>query len=263
MMPDPAEASCFESIKRAILKTSDYLPDGLRAPLLLKAAQAAETRRHFHGEISNERMALNLLQALLPQDPVIIQGGAYVGNLCLEMAERWPEARIHAFEAAQDLSRLAHINTRRHPNITIYPKALARSPGRFEFYRSSGNGLGSSSLLAPLKHREAYPQIDFPYKEFVDATTLTEFVLSKKIPRIDLLWLDLQGGELDALRGGSELLAHIPLVFVEVNLVEMYKGGAQYPELRQWMENRGYQVVHEFLEGKNRQGDVLFMKKRI
>ncbi len=259
--PRATEGNCSSLPRRLAFRAIEALPLWFRAPILLKAAQAAEWQRSQKGHPASEHLALQTLRNFLPDDPVIIQGGAYIGYMSLEMSSLWPKGQIHAFEAAKDLSVLASLNTRHRPNIHIHSKAISSKSGSLPFYRSSGSGLGSSSLMIPLRHREVYPDIHFDRTEFVDSIALTDFVLSKKIPRIDLLWLDLQGGELEALRGAAELLPYIPFIFIEVNLEEMYKGAPLYAELRAWLEHQGYQVANEFFSSKGSQGDVLFMKK--
>ena len=54
----------------------------------------------------------------------------------------------------------------------------------------------------------------------------------------DVPWLDLQGAELDALRGGQGVLEHIRPIHSEVSAIEGREGLALYPEAPSWLVQR-------------------------
>lgn len=124
---------------------------------------------------------------------------------------------------------------------------------------SSGNDQ-SSSLLAPT--RAGLPgETRFERTEDVDVISFDAWAERNGVERVDFFWLDLQGSELAALKGAERLLSTATAVYTEVALYEQYRGEGLYPELRAWLEARGFRVEIEKLPwGVG--GNVLFVRAR-
>lgn len=56
----------------------------------------------------------------------------------------------------------------------------------------------------------------------------------------DLWVVDLQGAELDALRGAGDLLRHCRAMLIEASTVRVYDGGVQWEDLQTWLSARGF-----------------------
>lgn len=73
------------------------------------------------------------------------------------------------------------------------------------------------------------------------------------IDRCDVVKLDIEGGELDALVGGRKLLAeHRPLVCLELNPHRMAQFGWSVAELAAFSAELGYGVWHGLGRGARR-----------
>jgi len=85
------------------------------------------------------------------------------------------------------------------------------------------NSSMSSSILTPKKHLEYYPHIRFTdgLKREVDMKRLDSFNFGSEYNMLDI---DVQGFELEVLKGGVETLKNIDYVYVEVNREELYEG---------------------------------------
>ncbi|WP_029621016.1 FkbM family methyltransferase [Pseudorhizobium marinum] len=66
-----------------------------------------------------------------------------------------------------------------------------------------------------------------------------------EITDIDLLKMDIQGSELNALRNGTEKLRHALVVQVEVEFVELYKGQPLFADVDIFLRHHGFQF-HTF-----------------
>lgn len=106
-------------------------------------------------------------------------------------------------------------------NIRLINKALGSSIDRREMWIESANGGMSSSLLKPMFHTIQYPWITFDTKIEVDISTL-DIELSQNTEVYNILNIDVQGYELEVLKGSSKSLKEIELIFLEVNAVKMY-----------------------------------------
>lgn len=125
--------------------------------------------------------------------------------------------------------------------------AIASEPGKREFHRSwdeAAQVCASGSILKPTGHIEACPNVEFTGIVEVDCCTLDDLFDSQGLTRIDLLWVDIQGGERGMIEGGRKALAHTRFCFMEVELREMYEDQALRDELLTLMD--GWELVGDF-----------------
>ncbi len=140
-------------------------------------------------------------------------------------------------------------------NIQGYQVALGATEGDFEMYVSS-NGALSSSLLKPKKHLEQYKDITFDEKEVVEVKTLDSFELSG----YNFINMDVQGYELEVLKGGKNTLDQIDYVYCEVNRDEVYENNVYIDELDVFLSD--FSRVETEWTGET-WGDALYIRKRI
>jgi 2-O-methyltransferase len=217
-------------------------------------------RRIKHSLFPEEgRVPLRFFAAHLPKDPVIVEAGAHNGVDTFEMARKWPHGHIFAFEPIPSLHQAVRARIDGLSNAACYPLALSDRSGTAEFFVSGGGSDGSSSLLRPTGHLTSFPEVSFDETISVPVTTLDEWSAANGVKHVDFLWLDLQGGELAALRGAERLLRTVKLVYTEVLLAPLYDGAPLYPEVSSWMSERGFHVIREELPWPE-VGNVVFAR---
>ncbi|HEX2978235.1 MAG TPA: FkbM family methyltransferase [Candidatus Babeliales bacterium] len=193
----------------------------------------------------------------LPENPVILEAGAHKGKDTLALHAQWPQSTIHAFEPVPHLYEKLQSAVCAIPSIYCYQVALSDHIGISTFYESTGKIDAASSLLAPHDYFNDKP-IQFTQIE-VPTTTIDSWAQENNIQKIDCLWLDLQGGELNALKAATSILPTVKAIHTEANLVERYKGSPLYNELKEWLESYGFELVAEsFYHGS--WGNVLMVK---
>ena len=94
---------------------------------------------------------------------------------------------------------------------------------------------------------------------------LREFILAEDIRPPALLKLDVQGYELEALRGCEDMLDQFAYVYAECSFVELYAGQALADEVIAWLRERGFRLrgVHNMdydRGGRAIQADFLFAR---
>jgi FkbM family methyltransferase len=120
--------------------------------------------------------------------------------------------------------------------------ALASGAGEVEFNVTSDDD--SSSLLAPSRvQMDAFPGSRPAEKITVNTARLDDTLARDQLIPPVLMKLDVQGGELDALRGATETLATTDFVLVECSFVELYEGQALYDEVISFLTNRGFELA--------------------
>ncbi len=210
-------------------------------------------------KVRNMDISKVLFKKYLPKDPIIIDCGAHIGNDSLSLA-KFLKGTIHSFEPVAELYDQLKQNTVNHKNILTYKLALSDSNGESEFYVSEGESDGSSSLLPPLLHLRDHPGTLFKKKIVVETRTLDSWASENNITHIDLLWLDMQGFEMNMLQASNKILDTVKLIHTEISTRETYKGVATYSEYKNFLNDRGFKVLYEAIPKGWDMGNVLFVK---
>lgn len=202
----------------------------------------------------------SVLKKYLPANPVIIDCGAHVGSDSIELAKVFPKAKIHCFEPVPAIfDKLKH-NTRNYPNIYCYKLALSNEIALSDMFVSSGTSDASSSLLQPTGHLDDHPDVYFKDKINVETITLDEWAGKNNINRVDFLWLDMQGFELQMLKASERILPGITCIHTEVSMKETYKNAVLYEDYRKWLEARGFCEVMLAIQAGADMGNALFVR---
>lgn len=211
---------------------------------------------------------VTLLQKYLPENPIIVEAGAYNGNDTIRMAKAFPNGHIHAFEPVPEIMERLKIKTEQFPNISRYPYALSDHNGSALFYVSEkpekpGVASQAGSLLKP-KERMRHSPLHFPRTIQVPTITLDSWAKKENISRVDFLWLDMQGHELAVLKASHEIVPTVSVVFCEVSFIESYEKIPQVDEVTTWLQNNGFELVGQDYESSTSHffGNRLFIRSR-
>lgn len=137
------------------------------------------------------------------------------------------------------------------------------------FYVSKSGGT-SSSLLKPLGHITAHPEVVFDSAPItLVSTTVDQIVADFKakgrgdiVASIDLLYIDTQGAELSVLKGADEFIKQVRYVFAEVSHGGLYENDVNHKELTEYLESRGFSLVFLYMN-KTRWGDALYVRNSV
>jgi len=140
-------------------------------------------------------------------------------------------------------------------NIIAHQVALGPEETIATMYVSD-NEKQSSSLLKPKVHITHHPHVKFPETEEVEVKVLDDFDYTK----YNFINMDVQGYELEVLKGAMETLKHIDYVYCEVNRDEVYEGNVYVEELDEFLSAYNMERVETSWEGQI-WGDALYIKK--
>src|SRR3990172_8793624 len=134
------------------------------------------------------------LKRYLPENPVILEAGAYEGVETIEFTHVWPAATVHAFEPVQDLFTKLIPKLKPYKNIHIYNLALSDKNGFVPFfisyadYRNDRGCDQSSSILKPKLHMQYSTNVLFREPIQIPATTLDSWAKQENVQKIDFIW---------------------------------------------------------------------------
>lgn len=127
--------------------------------------------------------------------------------------------------------------------------------------QSFSNDGKSNSIFAPTSElRTRWPAVDVTgVVESVTSRTLDTLLSGTKYAnQCDVLIVDVQGAELLVLKGAESTLARASAVIVEVSTRPYYQGGVLFPEVKTFLESRGFTSMST----PRRHGDMLFLRNK-
>ena len=185
--------------------------------------------------------SLELLELLRPLSPqIILDIGANVGTWTLLAKALYPEAQVHAFEPLE-----AHCvdfvkATRSLMGVTLHQLALGRTPAKLQMHVIDRSD--ASSLLRITAECTQHYGLRDEHTVTVPVERLDDILRTRGIPQPDLLKFDIQGYELEALRGAETALCCARAVLTEVSFVELYQGQCLFHDLAGFLAERGFHL---------------------
>ena len=191
---------------------------------------------------------------------LVVDGGASIGDTSKIFSETFPNSVVHAFEPFTKSFKVLKENCENHKRIIPHSYALS-STSTFELLNINSSE-GTNSLLKT-EVNDTHPYYDLlETKETIQVECKPLDILFPS-ETIDLLKLDLQGGEYDAFQGAINLLKEnrIKCIICEIMFDKSYKKQRNAFELLFFLEKNGFKIFNfyqnHFHHGKVLQSDVI------
>ena len=198
-------------IKRIIIKTFDQFGVEIR-------------NKEIHGRADDPYNAISLLLDR-EKTKIIIDAGASIGNTTKKLSDIFPLAKVYAIEPYPPFYE--ELNKKVYQNKNIKTKRIAFSNINSSAILKINRSPGTNSLLYSSKDGESIYGNSFDtLKELVvKCETIDHFIDFHSIKNVDLLKMDLQGSELDALEGANSILksGKIKCILIEIMFQKHYK----------------------------------------
>lgn len=140
----------------------------------------------------------------------------------------------------------------------IIQKALGNENKKVTMFVERKNRGQSSSILKPALHLVQYPKIKFDETEVVEMIRLDDSGID--FSNYNFISIDVQGYELEVLKGSEKTLNNIDYIVSEINKDELYENCARVEQLVEFLDPFGFKLVEENWLGGT-WGDGLFIKK--
>lgn len=187
----------------------------------------------------------------------ILHIGAHECEELNDYLHQVPKNRIVWLEGNPELVNNAK---QRDPDIIIYHAIVTDRDDNEITLKITNNGQ-SSSILDFGEHMR-----DYPWCKFVDSYSGKSCTVRSIYNKYGIddnfanfLNIDIQGAELLALKGMGDLLIYFDYLYLEINVVEMYKGCALVQELDEYLLKYHFHRVETSMAGG--WGDALYIKR--
>lgn len=173
----------------------------------------------------------------------------------LSFSKEFPNSKIVAFEPNIYQIPICEENIKGVTNIQLVNKALSDFEGQSEFHVTVGN-VGASSLLKPHFVPWAADQNVEIIK--VDVTTLDSWCEENNIWP-DIIWMDVQGNELNTFKGAVKTLKNIKAIYCEAGVIPYYDGHTLKTDILNFLQENGFKLIEEKLDWE-REANLILVK---
>jgi len=185
----------------------------------------------------------------------------------IEFYNKFPNAKIYAFECNPNTIHICKNNINNLDRIKLIEGAVCDYDGEITFYPinqtktittwTDGNP-GASSLF---KSNGTYDAEHYVQDEIVtNCHRLDTLIKSDICEKPDIIWMDLQGAELLALKGLGDYLKGVKYIHTEISHREMYTNQVLFNELNDFMVSNDF-IIKNNLTMWGWQEDVIYEHK--
>lgn len=181
-----------------------------------------------------------------------------------------PNCIYHIFEPVEDLVNQINARIGRYiatnPNVKVFNEAVGSQTGVVTFYKSGGvkyvdgnitdKYYGSSSVRKPKLVKESWKEMTFD-ETTCKSTTFDDYIQREGLQGrvIDFIWADIQGAEVDLIKGGAEAFKNVRYFYTEYCESELYEGEIGLKQILELMPD--FDIVEDY------NGDVLLRNRNL
>jgi FkbM family methyltransferase len=206
-------------------------------------ADHIESKTFWRGYYSLEELLV--LEKLLRPSDIFFDIGANTGEFTLFAAKRLQSGQVYAFEPASHMYNKLSMHAERNSlsHVHLFKLALADSEGETLLYSptinfsdgSVHNGIGS---LFSGRFRQSTE-----HQEVIRLTTLDRFVQEHGVPHIDLMKIDVEGAELQVLRGAEQVIRRsLPRIIIEIDKRNIQRSGYDTRDIIRFLHEIAYDL---------------------
>jgi FkbM family methyltransferase len=197
--------------------------------------------------------------------------GACEAEDSIRYSNLFTNATVYSFEPLPEnmvrcINNIERFNKK--GKVVFVGLALSNQSGVRTLYVSSGSpltlssqtwdyGNKSSSLLNPNLSNNPYEWLEFNKTVEVQTETLNNICTKYKINTIDFAHIDVQGAELEVLKGAGESLKKIKIIWLEVENTELYSNQPLKKDVEDFMRINGFYKLIDTVN--NVSGDQLYV----
>lgn len=204
---------------------------------------------------------------------VIFDAGANKGIVTKKYKDIFPDSVIHCFEPETNnfFELNKEIEIKNLTNCFSHQLALGDSNGQIKFHITSSSTMHSALELSDTKSSPFYPpHVQAKTECNINQVTIDEFCShdQNKIEHIHILKMDVQGYELNILKGAYNMLnsGKIEVIYSEVLFNSLYKNQCNFSQIYDFLARLNYVLfgMYDLRQGANGQigwADAIFIKE--
>mgnify|MGYP001590521232 CR=1 FL=1 len=201
---------------------------------------------------------LNLMKKRATENSIVFDIGANVGVWTVLLSRTCPSAKIHSFEPAPDTYKLLERNVLINQCLNVVANNIAASDNDGVVAFEVPNGVSIYGRVRP----EKQGQDDcgrFAHSDMyeVKCARLSDYCEKHDIEQIDFMKIDVEGFELQVLRGMEEFFMNkkVGAIYIETMKENHIRMASSYREFLDFFGKVGYKI-YTLSEGGGAQNEV-------
>jgi FkbM family methyltransferase len=191
---------------------------------------------------------------------LVVHCGGHTGQE-FELYEKSGFSEVLWIEAIPELADFLRSKFHQNSAHRVINTALWSKSDEILDFHISSNAKASSSILTMKNHRNSFPEVHVSDVIKIRTKTLDEIVAANLY--VSLLLLDLQGVELDVLKGAKETLKRTEFIYTEVSLTELYAKQALFSDILVFLNKQGFFLQSYEVIEKSGHGNAFFTKMEL
>lgn len=182
---------------------------------------------------------------------VIFDIGAASGLTCKYLLKEFPVARIFAFEPnPSQFKKLTNEIKSELSRFKAFNIGLGASLGKLMLHVCDYADASSILPITAVTSNVGIKEVDFVE---IEIKTLDEIIIEQKINHIDFIKIDVEGYEVEVIKGGRNALAITDNAYIEISPLRFKPNTTHHIDVFQMMQELGFTYIGCF-------GDYFFTK---
>ena len=189
----------------------------------------------------------------------LIMVGGYLGHEIPLFSKLYPNLKPIIYEPSK---RYFEKLKKKFAKFTVLNIAISDTSEDKKFYETSLRGSGSILKLGELSKRTYSSEQQESF--YVKCNTLDNEINKnfRNEEEIDCLWVDVQGYELNVLKGSIKNLYRIKSIFIEISILKnLYDGSVIFEDLDQFLRKNNFVITQLGTDRDNYTGNALYINK--
>jgi FkbM family methyltransferase len=256
--------SFIDLFSNILKKNKDALKYLFTVSLKEETAEFFETQ-YYRGYAHIDK-AIKIIKKNLPKNHIVVDVGGADGVTPEIFAKHFPGTQIWIFEPLKENYEMIQSMSQKYSEFIVVPKAAGNQIGTAKINVASA--LSSSSIF------ELYADKNSDFFSDLLVTKRREEIEITKIDStippnnyVSIMKLDVQGFELEVLKGAKNTLQRTSLIVLEVNNHEGYVGSPKYFELDSFLRENNFELFDIFPSLKDndklKEWDAIYVNKKL
>jgi len=187
--------------------------------------------------------------------------GAHEGREVKVLSKNYPECIFYLFEPYPKYFKFLLKKFHSNSLVNCFNLGLSSKSGIMEFYQTNIDGSGSLFKPNSLANENYNMEIEEILK--VEVRTLDQYINDTSAPIPDLLWIDVQGHEINVLQGADESLSLVKAIFVEIAAGKpIYEGQVSLTMISKYLSKKEFILCELGTDYLNLTGNAIYLNSR-
>jgi len=175
----------------------------------------------------------------------IVDIGSHKGQFALISKYKYKKAKIFSFDPLKSSKVKYKSNLKKKDGFNFFHCAIGpkNKISKINVAKSTDS---SSMLDFTDKLTNVYTHAEKIGEEKIIIRKLKSCITKKDLQKPALLKLDVQGYEIEALKGCEGLLNYFNYIYIECSFVKLYKDQPLYYEIKKWLQKRNFVFVKKY-----------------